>query len=149
MVVTYMIRELTENVHNHRDLVADLDWYILPVTNPDGYVYSVVDRMWRKTRSPNDGSACTGTDANRNFDYAFGQLPGASDSPCSDAYHGAEAFSEVEIANVRDFILRHKDQIKFFNDMHAAASMVLLPWGYTDERTDDYIDQMNFFTEVI
>lgn len=29
-----------------------MDWYILPVLNPDGYEYShEYDRMWRKTRS--------------------------------------------------------------------------------------------------
>ena len=39
--------------------------YILPVTNPDGYEYTKTDRFWRKTRSPNDGSVCVGTDANR------------------------------------------------------------------------------------
>ena len=27
------------------------------------------NRMWRKTRSPNRGSSCIGTDPNRNWDF--------------------------------------------------------------------------------
>lgn len=35
-----------------REIVRSVDWYILPVSNPDGYDYSLnYDRMWRKTRS--------------------------------------------------------------------------------------------------
>jgi Zinc carboxypeptidase len=30
------------------------------------------DRFWRKTRSPNAGSSCVGTDPNRNFDWNWG-----------------------------------------------------------------------------
>ena len=39
--------------------------YILPIANPDGYEYTKTDRFWRKTRSPNEGSICIGTDPNR------------------------------------------------------------------------------------
>ena len=36
------------------------------------YSFSAEGRMWRKTRSPNDGSACLGTDLNRNWDDHWG-----------------------------------------------------------------------------
>ena len=46
-----MIYELIENDTNHRDLTLKLDWYFLPIHNPDGYAYShASDRLWRKTR---------------------------------------------------------------------------------------------------
>jgi murein tripeptide amidase MpaA len=46
-----MIRELTDFAENNTDVVQNLDWYILPVTNPDGYLYTQTDnRLWRKTR---------------------------------------------------------------------------------------------------
>jgi hypothetical protein len=44
--------------------------------------------------------------------------------------------------------MKHKDQIKFFNDVHAAASMALFPWGYTDELTEDHEALMDVFTRV-
>jgi murein tripeptide amidase MpaA len=36
-----MIRELVEKNGDHPELTDDLDWFILPVANPDGYVYSM------------------------------------------------------------------------------------------------------------
>ena len=49
--VTWMIHELIENDANHSDLTSKLDWYFLPIHNPDGYAYSHrYNRMWRKTR---------------------------------------------------------------------------------------------------
>ena len=36
---------------SNRHLVEKLDWYILPVANPDGYEWSrTEDRLWRKNR---------------------------------------------------------------------------------------------------
>ena len=46
--------------------------------------------------------------------------------------------------NVRDFLLDHKDQLKFYMNLHSYGEMVLLPWGYTYEKPDN-IDQL---TEV-
>lgn len=56
-VATWLLKELIK--HNgsdansaEREIVRSVDWYILPVSNPDGYEYSLhYDRMWRKTRS--------------------------------------------------------------------------------------------------
>ena len=57
-VVTYMMRELTENITGQQELVDGLDWYIVPVVNPDGYAYSWSDdRLWRKTRRGEDFSS--------------------------------------------------------------------------------------------
>ena len=33
---------------------------------------------------------------------------GSSSNPCSDTYMGASAFSEIETANMRDWITAHK-----------------------------------------
>uniref|UniRef100_A0A8C6MC28 Carboxypeptidase A4 n=1 Tax=Nothobranchius furzeri TaxID=105023 RepID=A0A8C6MC28_NOTFU len=74
-------------------LLNTMDIYMLILANPDGY-----DRMWRKTRSKISGSVCHGLDPNRNWDADFG--PGASQSPCSESYHGPSAHSEVEVKNV-------------------------------------------------
>lgn len=55
-VSTWLLRELVKhkaaNATKDSDVVRSVDWYIFPVSNPDGYEYSLnFDRMWRKTRS--------------------------------------------------------------------------------------------------
>ncbi len=50
--VTFMIHQLVEvQDPSEADLLDNLDWYILPVVNPDGYEHTRgSDRLWRKTR---------------------------------------------------------------------------------------------------
>ena len=53
--VMWIVKELVEGAGavggEAADLVDNLNWHILPVTNPDGYLYSqTTDRLWRKTR---------------------------------------------------------------------------------------------------
>ena len=127
-----MLNELVENDGAHPDLTDKLDWYFLPSHNPDGYHKSQTDdRMWRKTTTFYEGDSCQGTDANRNFDFHWGDTNGASGSSCSQTYFGPEAFSEVEARNVRDFVMAHKGEIKFYQTLHSYSQLVLMPWGYT------------------
>jgi len=138
-VVMFMLKELVENDSEHQDLLENIDWYILPVVNPDGYLYTQTDnRLWRKTRSPN-GDNCFGTDANRNFGYQWG-TGGSSSNPCSDTYMGASAFSEIETANMRDWLTAHKDTLKFYNNVHSYSQLVLLPWGFGYDEPDNIDD---------
>ena len=37
----YLIKELVEKSADHWDLVTKLDWYILPLANPDGYAFTM------------------------------------------------------------------------------------------------------------
>ena len=48
-------------------LLTAVDWYIIPLLNPDGYEWSQTkDRLWRKNRRPPPGnSSCAGVDLNR------------------------------------------------------------------------------------
>ncbi len=50
--VVYHVDKLVQSVpEGDEDLTEQLDWYFLPVVNPDGYEYTwVEDRGWRKTR---------------------------------------------------------------------------------------------------
>ena len=50
----WTMKELVENGENYpSEIVDQLDWYILPVLNPDGYEFTrTQNRMWRKTRYP-------------------------------------------------------------------------------------------------
>ena len=38
--VTWIMSELVENYAAHPELVNNLDWYFMPVINPDGYDYT-------------------------------------------------------------------------------------------------------------
>ena len=49
--VMWTLKELIEgNETETKMLRENLDWYILPVHNPDGYAFTRWDRLWRKTR---------------------------------------------------------------------------------------------------
>merc|ERR1712038_2241680 len=144
---TWVLKELVENDAAHPDLLENLDWYILPCVNPDGYLYTQTNnRLWRKTRTPNGNSGCYGTDANRNWGYHWG-TGGSSSDPCSDTYMGPEAFSEIETKNVRDWLTLNKETVKFYNNVHSYSQLVLLPWGYGYDEPDN-VDDLYALAEV-
>jgi len=103
-----LLTEYANNVTIKR-YVDTLNFYIVPVLNPDGYKYTwgTTDprkRMWRKNRNLQGGRRagdCFGVDLNRNFDFHWGET-GSSTNPCSEIYQGQSAFSEVESRAVRD-----------------------------------------------
>ncbi|KAB1276459.1 Carboxypeptidase A4 [Camelus dromedarius] len=117
-------------------ILEKMDIFLLPVANPDGYVYTQTqDRLWRKSRSLNPGSSCIGTDLNRNWNVSFAGK-GASDDPCSEAYHGTHANSEVEVKSVVDFIQKHRN-FKCFIDLHSYSQLLMYPYGYTFNKAPD------------
>ncbi|XP_076651252.1 carboxypeptidase B [Halictus rubicundus] len=127
----YIVDQLVAN----KNLLKTVDWYVLPVLNPDGYAFthsSTSNRLWRKTRSPNRGTTCRGTDGNRNYDMGW-MVAGASSNPCSDTYAGPKAFSEPEMRNMRDFINARKQNIKAYVTFHSYGQYILYPWGYTSK----------------
>nr|XP_020039392.1 carboxypeptidase A4 isoform X2 [Castor canadensis] len=117
-------------------ILEKVDIFLLPVANPDGYVYTQTqNRLWRKTRSLNPGSRCVGTDPNRNWNSSFAG-EGASDNPCSEVYHGPHANSEVEVKSVVDFIQKH-GHFKCFIDLHSYSQLLMYPYGYTVKKALD------------
>jgi len=146
---TYHMRELVENGDQYpSELLDKLDWYILPVHNPDGYDYTRTDyRMWRKNRTPNSGSNCLGTDMNRNYGYMWNH-GGTSNDPCSDTYHGKAANSEPEVQNVENFVSKIKDKVKFYNSLHSYSQLILLPWGYTEDDCPNHDNMMDVANEA-
>ncbi|XP_071439408.1 carboxypeptidase B-like [Hetaerina americana] len=54
----YILKQLVENFKVNRKIVEGIDWYVMPMVNPDGYEYShTTDRLWRKTRSKSSDAA--------------------------------------------------------------------------------------------
>lgn len=67
-------------------LVDGVEFFIVPLVNPDGYVYTQEDRMWRKNRSKGR-TLCYGVDNNRNWDFQW-NTGGSSGISCEETYHG-------------------------------------------------------------
>ncbi|XP_028648075.1 carboxypeptidase B [Erpetoichthys calabaricus] len=114
-------------------LLNNMDVFVLPVFNIDGYVYTWTrDRMWRKTRSKNSGTTCVGTDPNRNFDAGWCTV-GASKQPCSETYCGSRVESEIEVKAVADFIRKNRSIIKAYLTIHSYSQLLLFPYSYTTD----------------
>ncbi|KAE9555329.1 hypothetical protein FO519_001488 [Halicephalobus sp. NKZ332] len=118
-----------------QNFLDNIDWYILPVMNPDGYDYThSKNRMWRKNRRPAQCKknyfhtiCCSGVDLNRNFDWFFGSS-GSSSDPCHETYHGPSAFSEPESRAVKEFL--EKNPVKAFITLHSYSQLWLIPYGH-------------------
>merc|ERR1712241_1162188 len=127
-VATFIVRELVEDYAEHPDYLDKINWYFLPSANPDGYQYTFdSDRLWRKTRSPQGG--CYGVDPNRNWDFHWAES-GASSNPCSETFAGPEAFSEPEMANIRDFVMGLEPVPILSKTFHSYSQLWLWPYGY-------------------
>lgn len=136
-----LVYKLTYNPDNDpdvEDLLQKFQWVIIPVINPDGYIYSqrnIYTRLWRKTRTTLYGrgvSHCFGVDGNRNFGFQWTDSydKGGSSNPCDDNYSGPQAFSEPETRNLRSLLLRLNTDIAFYISLHSFGQFFLYPWGY-------------------
>ncbi|XP_059617060.1 zinc carboxypeptidase-like [Phlebotomus argentipes] len=140
----WMIKKLltaTDEEPGYKDLADNINWYIFPVVNVDGYEYSRnVYRMWRKTRS-RQGFICHGVDPNRNWDSSWqaGGV-GASDNMCDLDFGGPNAFSEIETRTLSEYILSIQDKLNLYISFHSAAELLLFPWGHTADPVQGYDD---------
>jgi len=135
-VLLYYMWWLLDNYSTNPEaqyLVNNREIFIVPIVNPDGYVYNQTTNpngggSWRKNRRNNGGSY--GVDPNRNYSYGWGIGSGSSNNPSSDTYRGPYAFSEPECVSVRDFVLLKKPKIGI--SLHSAAGYHLNPLSYND-----------------
>ncbi|KAL7284162.1 hypothetical protein ACG7TL_001444 [Trametes sanguinea] len=134
------------------------DFYVIPVPNPDGYVYTWdSDRLWYKNRQ-NIGAAetCVGIDMNRNWGYkwkAKSKLPSFSDrtngsygaaeaDPCSPWYPGHRPFEAPEVNNIANFITT-LPSLKAFVDLRSYGQMLSTPFSFSCKKVPkDAEDQL-------
>ena len=141
-VVLGIIQHLTENYGINDEvttMVDNAEIYIIPIVNPDGHkvVLDQLNTWWRKNAADNDGNGQfsnysdgpDGVDPNRNYGWNFGGT-GSSGNPSNDIYHGPYAFSEPELAAVRDMFNEHH----FTSGItyHSYSELVLYPFGYSE-----------------
>ena len=112
-VVAYAAQHLLTNYDTDpavAALVDNVEWFLLPIMNPDGYVYH--DR-WNANF----------VDLNRNWGG-----PGSGESGSGGPYQ----FSEPETAAMRDFFLSHPN-VRVHIDFHGYIDMLMWPWGHTPD----------------
>ncbi len=109
-------------------IVDSVEFHIIPIVNPDGYVYShTSQRLWRKNRR-NNGSNF-GVDLNRNWTTNWGGI-GSSGSTGSETYRGPSAESEPETVALRQY-LETLTNFRGHLDIHSYTQAFLGPWAYS------------------
>ncbi len=139
--VAFATKILSEYGHDSVStwLVNNREIYIVPVMNPDGYVYNSdsggSQSNWRKNRRapvpPN-----IGIDLNRNYGYKWGyDNQGSSNYPGDETYRGPSRFSEIETQLVRDFLAQFQPHVCM--DFHTFGQYNMYPWGYANVTPPD------------
>ncbi len=114
-------------------LVDNRELYLVPIVNPDGFVYNENTNptgggMWRKNRSTQAGGQI-GVDLNRNYPNHWGYDDVGSSPLASDiTYRGPSAGSELEVQAMINFVNHH--QIITHDSVHTYSGLTLYPWGY-------------------
>ncbi|XP_018337843.1 PREDICTED: uncharacterized protein LOC108745920 [Trachymyrmex septentrionalis] len=136
--VMYILHQLlVSNNSDIRNLADSHDWYIFPLFNPDGYVYThKMDRLWRKNRKPQN-LFCIGTDLNRNWNYKW-NTTGVSKNPCFNSYPGSKPFSEIETKSMSKYIQSISNKFYAYISFHSFKQLLMFPYGHTKIHLDNY-----------
>ncbi|CAJ0937243.1 unnamed protein product, partial [Mesorhabditis belari] len=127
--ILWLINELLSN-ESYKEFLKDLDIYIAPMWNPDGYQFSrTKERNWRKNRrfyeDPEDEEICVGIDLNRNYPFKW------KHQKCSNENgSGPVGGSELETQALMKFLTKNKDQLKGYIDFHSFGEHILYPFAY-------------------
>ncbi|ALC43325.1 CG8563 [Drosophila busckii] len=128
--VLYLAYELLTNLRAFQRVLHDVEVFIVPLVNPDGYEYThTTDRFWRKNRHRYAGHGCTGVDINRNFGNHWNSK-GASQNLCSEVYSGVQPNSEPETAAVVRYLEFNRHRVKLSLDVHSFGKFIFYPYGF-------------------
>ncbi|KOX71863.1 Zinc carboxypeptidase A 1, partial [Melipona quadrifasciata] len=146
--ILYIVNELLHNKNaDVRQLAEAHEWYIFPVVNPDGYVYThTTNRLWRKTRKPY--GFCYGSDPNRNWGYKW-MSGGASNNPCSETYGGSSAFSDIEMKTLSEYLTSISSKFTAYVSFHSYSQLLMFPYGHTAQHLDNYNDELQIANKAI
>ncbi|OHE96042.1 zinc carboxypeptidase [Colletotrichum orchidophilum] len=117
-----------------KSFVDKYDFYIFPVVNPDGFIYTqTTNRLWRKNRQSTSGSNCIGHDINRNWPFQWSVTGGASTDPCAEDFKGASQGDAPETAALSAWLAKTKSAqgLKLFIDFHSYSQLFMTPYGYS------------------
>jgi carboxypeptidase T len=152
--IVYFMYYLCENYATNPEvkrLVDNIEFYFVPIVNPDGYVYNYTTDpsgggMWRKNRRDN-GAAVYGVDLNRNYPLGWGfNNIGSSPTNTSNTYRGLSAGSEPETKAMLHFCNTH--QFRFGINYHSYSNLIVYPWGYLGKNCDDSVAYRAFAADL-
>ncbi|KAH9950804.1 hypothetical protein B0H21DRAFT_721773 [Amylocystis lapponica] len=128
------------------------DFYIVPVPNPDGYVYTWENhRLWYKNRQViGPYEKCIGLDMNRNWGYKWkakadfptfkpnnstaATKPSTPTDPCTHWYPGHRAFESPEVNNIANYITT-LPALQAYLDLRSYGQMLSTPFSYSCKET--------------
>ena len=159
-VPIYFAEQLCADYGSDPDVTAivdNIELYIIPLLNPEGYNYDDVEssrNWWRKNgydwpnpAYPNDmeGGEGTGVDPNRNYTYMWGYDDyGSSSNWWSQAYRGVAAASEPENQYMIS-LCESKDFVAAFH-YHSYGNIFMRPYGYNGSAPPS--EDLAIFTEI-
>ncbi|KAG8547400.1 hypothetical protein GDO81_028415 [Engystomops pustulosus] len=119
-------------------LLRQVDFYVIPVLNVDGYIYTwTTERLWRKNRSPQNGGTCFGVDLNRNFDAHWCSV--GADTFCdSIVFCGPSAASELETKALVKLFKQVQSNMLMYLTIHNFGKLILLPYGYKTNQSENH-----------
>ncbi|KAH8265695.1 hypothetical protein KR038_005105 [Drosophila bunnanda] len=140
--LTYALSKLTHlwGQGQLEKAMRGIDWYFLPLANPDGYQYSrQTDRLWTKNRAHDPATGCYGVNLDRNFEYGWGGT-GSTSSPCKNLYRGPKSFSEPETRALRSFLTGLREYLGAYVSLGGYGQAIAYPWGDADYVTENQHD---------
>ncbi|XP_063284873.1 carboxypeptidase O-like [Pelobates fuscus] len=147
----WFVKEILANYKNNpvlQNVLKQTDFYVIPVLNVDGYVYSWThERLWRKNRSPQNNGTCYGVDLNRNFDTAWCTV-GASRNCSSLIFCGPSPASELETKALVALVEEILPSILSYLTIHSYGQYILLPFGYTANQSENHQELMDVAVEA-
>jgi len=159
MAALNIIHTLIENYEDFRPIVDNVEWFVIPVSNPDGYEFSRTagQRAWIKNRNTNPGSECIGVNIERNFEFNWGLDIASSNDPCSSNFRGPLGDSEEETKTIQfaNDIFRRLQQtyITIRAGSIATHSIVAIPYSSNNEwfapNFHDQLSQANIMADTI
>jgi MYXO-CTERM domain-containing protein len=107
-----------------KKIVDNLNVYVVPVMNPDGYVKTFNGNRFQRK---NMRVGCN-TDINRNFPTGFGLR---TPKDCNaETTSGPAPFSEPESQALRDLAEKVK-KLRLYVDYHSGGNQVMVPYAYS------------------
>ncbi|CCM03464.1 uncharacterized protein FIBRA_05597 [Fibroporia radiculosa] len=140
--VLYLIHALVASASEPYAMSTLLDYYdfhIIPVPNPDGYVYTWEhDRLWYKNRQilgPSEKNWGYKWKAKARFpEFELENKPSLPTDPCTPWYPGHRPFESPETNNIANYVTT-LPALKTYIDLRAYGQMLSTPWAYSCKKT--------------